>query len=253
MASELNLMLHCGGRSVDRDELHKSITPKATKSHHPIAHTLLLDSVTRSLAKYGMQVVSEAHGLQRNGDRYFGLIQAAPLVADSINTDYAFVIGLRNSHDKKFPAGLCIGNGVFVCDNLSFTGELVLARKHTRRVKNDLPALIERTLREMRHRREDQDKRIAAYKRTDVSDKQAHDIVIRAMDEQAISSMYIPRVLKQWRDPAHPEFKERNAWSLFNGFTQAFKDRKANAAYSYEATTKLHSLFSRVVNKQVAV
>jgi hypothetical protein len=33
------------------------------------------------------------------------------------------VLGLRNSHDKRFPAGLVGGSAVFVCDNLAFSGE----------------------------------------------------------------------------------------------------------------------------------
>jgi len=45
--------------------------------------------------------------------------------------DFALVVGLRNSHDKSFPAGLVIGASVLVCDNLSFSGEVRLARKHT--------------------------------------------------------------------------------------------------------------------------
>ncbi len=38
---------------------------------------------------------------------------------------------VRNSHDKTFPAGIVAGTQVPVCDNLSFAGEISLARKHT--------------------------------------------------------------------------------------------------------------------------
>lgn len=42
------------------------------------------------------------------------------------------VLGLRNSPDKMFPAGIVAGASVFVCDNLSFSGVINLARKHPR-------------------------------------------------------------------------------------------------------------------------
>jgi hypothetical protein len=30
-------------------------------------------------------------------------------------------------------------------------------------------------------------------------------------------------VLEEWRRPKHPEFADRNAWSLFNAFTEVQK------------------------------
>ena len=45
------------------------------------------------------------------------------LVGGNTNVDYSLVLGLRNSHDKTFPASLALGSQVLVCDNLSFFGE----------------------------------------------------------------------------------------------------------------------------------
>jgi hypothetical protein len=58
---------------------------------------------------------SEAHGLTRDGRRYFGLLQ----VANGTNPDdFGLVVGVRNSHDRSFPASLVLGAACFVCDNL---------------------------------------------------------------------------------------------------------------------------------------
>ena len=43
-------------------------------------------------------------------------------------------------------AGLAVGAAVFVCDNLSFSGEVRLARKHTAHFERDLPQLVGRTI-----------------------------------------------------------------------------------------------------------
>jgi len=50
-----------------------------------------------------------------------------------VATDYGCVLGLRTSYDKSFANGVCIGASVFVCDNLSFQGEVKFERKHTPR------------------------------------------------------------------------------------------------------------------------
>jgi hypothetical protein len=60
----------------------------------------------------GLEVVEEAHGLTRDGTRYFGLFCLRE--ASSNHPDFQLTVGLRNSHDKSFPAGLVLGARVFV-------------------------------------------------------------------------------------------------------------------------------------------
>ena len=138
-----NLILHTGSKAVERSQLALVNTPARTATWVPIAHDRLLAGVIGSLEQNHLTVVSESHGLTADGARYFGLLQ----VVNGHNAeDFGIVIGIRNSHDKKFPAGLVVGAAVFVCDNLSFSGEIKLARKHTAHVERDLPQLINRAM-----------------------------------------------------------------------------------------------------------
>jgi len=88
----------------------------------------------------GLVVGTQAHSLSHGGLRYFGLMEVQRAESDE---DYCWVLGLRNSHDKTFPAGITAGASVFVCDNLSFSGEVKLARKHTTHITRDLPRLVQ--------------------------------------------------------------------------------------------------------------
>src|SRR4051812_43461777 len=121
-----NLMLHAGARAAAREQVAATATPARTRTWVPIPHRRLLDGVQSCLELAGLRVLSEAHGLTRDGVRYFGLLQVANGQEDQ---DFGLVVGLRNSHDQTFPAGLVVGASVFVCDNLSFSGEVKLARK----------------------------------------------------------------------------------------------------------------------------
>jgi len=154
-------------------------------------------------------------------------------------------MGLRNSHDKTFPAGIVAGASVFVCDNLSFSGEIKFARKHTRNINRDLPQLVERSVGLLMQRWYDQDKRIGAYKEAEIGDVQAHDLVIRACDVGVCSNRLIPSVLHEWREPRHEAFESRNVWSLFNAFTEALKD--GNLAELPKRTEALHGLLDVVM------
>jgi len=62
-------------------------------------------------------------------------------------------VGLRNSHDKTFPAGLVAGTRVFICANLSFSGliqmhPMLVDPEHLRALQTQaLPRLAARKLR----------------------------------------------------------------------------------------------------------
>jgi hypothetical protein len=46
-------------------------------------------------------------------------------------------------------------------------------------------------------------------------------------------------LLKEWREPSHEEFNGRNAWSLFNSYTEVLK---GNLAELPRRTERLHGL-----------
>jgi hypothetical protein len=232
-----NLILHCGAQAVGREQVHTVATPSRTGTWVPVPHAVLLEEVQRVLEQSGLQVVGEAHGLTREGARYFGLLQVANGRRDD---QWGLVVGIRNSHDKSFPAALALGASVFVCDNLSFSGEVKLARKHTLYIERDLPHLVHRAVGLLDDLRFTQERRFLTYQQTELADAQAHDLTIRAVDAQVLPVTKIPDLLQEWRAPRHPEFRDgRTAWRLFNAFTEVLKGRLTELPKRCEA---LHGL-----------
>jgi len=177
---------------VDLDEIRAVSTTFHTDSWCPIPHHQLITTVQRTLATTNLRIGMQAHSLSHEGQRYFGLMEVH---AQKSSDDYCWVLGLRNSHDKTFPAGIVAGASVFVCDNLSFSGEIKFARKHTRFIVRDLPQLVSRSIGLMLAKWHDQDKRIAAYKEANITDIEAHDLVIRATDV-GVCSTRSPRMAR---------------------------------------------------------
>lgn len=218
-----NLMLHCGASHVERDVLANVRTPDGTRSWQPIPHMELLNTVEQKLQGVGLRVVQEAHGLTHDGSRYFGLLQLAKTTGET-NNEVAWVAGVRNSHDKRFPAGICAGgNQVFVCDNLAFSGEIKVARKHTTFILRDLPMLVGNAIGKLFGAWRHQEERIARYKTIDLADRDAHDLTIKALDAKVFCGERIAPVLKEWREPRHEEFRPRNLWSFFNAVSESWK------------------------------
>ncbi len=90
-----------------------------------------------------------------------------------------------------------------------------------------------------------QDRRIEAYKESDIDDADAHDLIIRACDVGVCSNRLVPAVLHEWREPRHKAFEERDLWSLFNSFTEALKD--GNLAELPKRTEALRGLLDVAV------
>ena len=155
------LILHCGGVKVDREDLDMHGLPKAaTATHFPVLHGTVVKTLLQQLQyQDDMEIVREEYGLHKDGAQMFGLLTMLPRVATRWQAwnpanqetriarardqkDYAICIGIRNSHDRSFPAAIALGSRVFVCDNLSLTGEIKIARRHTRFIHRDLPVVV---------------------------------------------------------------------------------------------------------------
>jgi hypothetical protein len=252
----MSLIVHCGGRKVGREEVEAVVTPGRQGTHYPIPHLKVYDLAVANLKRQGFSVKNEEFAL-RNGNKdpdgkyltdaqFFGLVE----LQNGVNhPDYSLIAGIRNSHDKSMVAGLALGSRVFVCDNMAFSGEVRFGRKHTRFINRDLPFLVHDAMGRIKVLRANQEKRIEAYKDTKVSDNWARCAIMRAAEEDYISWSKCGKVWGEWHEPSHDEFKERNAWSLFNSFTEVMK------SYSVQdlpkRTAGVHDLFDKGIGVQL--
>jgi hypothetical protein len=237
------MLLHCGALSVSREQLFAVPTPPGTQTWYPLSHRKILGEVEAQLESSGFTILEETHALSHEGARYFGVMSVA--LPNRGQADFGWVVGIRNSHDMTYPAGLVAGTRVFVCDNLCFSGEVKISRKHTRFAERDLRHLTARAVGQLGDKFRGLDQRVQAYKGERITNPRAHDIVIRAVDCAAITPAQIPEVLEQWRRPAHEAFLPRNAWSLFNAFTEAHK--AVNPHTALRRGEALHGLFDAEV------
>jgi len=241
--NKLNLMLHAGGSAATREQLASVVTPSPEGRWFPISHNTLLDTVEGELGKLGMRIVNETFGLANNGQRMFGLLQ----IANGHNSeDYSWVAGIRNSMDKTFPAGLCVGSGVFVCDNLAFSSEIVFGRRHTTNIMRDLPMLVTRACGELATKWDTQGKRYDAYKATGLENRDAKALLFDAFTSDVFNTRQIRPVINEWLTPRHPEFKDRTVWSLFNCVTENLKPKESDSGTALwdlpVRTSKLHAI-----------
>jgi hypothetical protein len=254
--NKINLRI-CGGehKVSTLEEVQEVTTPEVeyrkernrdgslSVSYQPISHNLLIDKTRKHLDQGGFEVVDESHNLARDGKRYFGLFEVSH--PNRENSERGTVVGLRNAHDKCFPAGLCAGDAPFVCDNLIFTNQVKLARRHTKNILGELDQVIARTLGRLFDFWTGQDNRVDAYKAFDLKNPKVNDLVIRAYKAGAIPKTKIADVVDQWESSDHDAFRDRNMNSLYNAFTEVYKGNLIALPNRSEA---LHSVLDAEVD-----
>ena len=215
-------------------------------SYQPISHHEVVNRTKGFLEQNGFSIGEEVHSLARGNNHYFGLFAVDHPNRET--SDRGCVVGIRNSHDKTFPAGLCAGDAPFVCDNLIFTNTIKLARRHTRNILQDLDFTINRAIGKLFNFWHGQDARINAYKEIEISNAQVNDIVIRACQAGALPKSKIIDVVNQWQSSDHPDFWDRNVNSLYNAFTEVYK---GNLVALPNRSDALHSVLDAEVDFNV--
>ena len=233
----LNLCLHAGGSQADLDTVARVPTPPPQGIWHPIPHMQLIDTVRGAMQRGGLTIEQEVHALGNEGQRYFGLLEVRG------TQDYSLIIGLRNAHDKKFVAGLVIGSGVFVCDNLAFSGEVVIGRRHTTHINSDLPRLVHSAVGRVFDMKQTQETRLQAYKEQELKTFTSDHLLVEMLRAKIISGSQIPKVLEAYERPEQGNSAFGNkmtAWRLFNATTEVLKG--SNVFTLPRRTQALHGL-----------
>lgn len=227
----MSLMLHAGAETVDYAVLQDLPTPEATRTHVPIAHVAVVDMVKYALGFYGHQIVAEDFGITPDTMRFFGVLSLK-----SPDGGYTDTVGLRNSHDRTFPIGISFGSRVFVCDNLAFSGDVVIRRKHTVHAKRDLPGIVSEVVEPLAVKRRQQRAQFDRYQTTDLTDAEVDQLIMRLYRMHVISVTKIADVLSHFENPPF-DWGGRTAWRLFNAVTFTLSGRVVE---NPRVTTALH-------------
>lgn len=219
--SNTQLVLHTGGRAVEREELKQIILPPATKTWHPIGHETVLDTALDAVAEAGFAVEKMRLGLSGNNSRFFGVLDLKAILVPGV----ALAVGLRNSIDKTFPMGFCAGSRVFVCDNLAFSADLMVKRKHTRHGRVRFGDDIATAAQKLQSFRETEQKRIEILQNKMLTDSEAESFMLRSCVQKGIVAQKdLGLIFQEYHQPRHADFQPRTAWSLLNAFTEILRD-----------------------------
>lgn len=236
------LVTHCGARQINAAELASIEPPAPTRTWFPLKHRVVLDSVCEAISGAGFAICRSRLSVSHGGARFFGTLDLTTSIVDGVS----LAVGIRNSNDQSFPIGFCCGQRVFVCDNLAFTSEIVVSKKHTRFGQERYLEGLARGVASLDQYRQSAAGWIEQMQNRKLNDDKANSLLLQAYERKIIGLRLLPLVVEEWRRPSREEYQPRTAYSLFNCFTEVLgRERQSRfPAESALATMRLSKLLA---------
>lgn len=168
-----------GSNKVSEAEVLKVQAVPFTRSFSPIHHSQVIGAIRTGISAVGLEVVRAEYVLANNGMKMFSVWDLS-----SGNDELCWSMGIRNSMDKSMALGITAGTRVFVCENLSFDGDYVQLRRHTKGLTLDeLEFMAYRAIRCLVGRLTTFQKWHEGLKRYALSEQQAKILLVEMMTQ----------------------------------------------------------------------
>lgn len=240
---------------------HTHVPVRGPESWRPFPHCQFVDMVENAFARYGFSYSEPRHYRAKSRDNgkiadlpehgrflsLWGITHAELPMVPGLNWETAGV----NSYDMTKSIQLGLGERVKVCSNGMLMGaHEAFRRKHTVGIDRNRDAhfehiqrLVDRSVSSLKDHAEERARYIQRLQNTECGNLQARDVIIESAKRGVIGCAQTMQVVKHWEEPEHPEFNDRNAWSLFNAFTS--NDRGRNIMTQGDRFRQLRSIMDQ--------
>ena len=234
------LLTHCGSQRCSLEQLLTIPEPQQTNTYQPLNHYDFACNVQQVASDLlsGYHFDGQQYALSSDGQKMFGVITY--LKQGEQDQEVKLAIGLRNSYDKSMSAGLAVGASVLVCDNLMFAGDIVVMRKHTSNLQNDLYDQIVTAIYKSQHQFPRLSEDIAQMRQVPMATQDKFKYLGLLTGEGILSPTQSSKAYREIWEPTHEEFAADNLWSGYNAATEALKSSAPQDMVKRH--TQLHSI-----------
>lgn len=219
------LLTHCGSQRCSLEQLLTIPEPRKTRTYTPLNHydfAVNVLTIASELLK-GYRFDGDAYALSSDGKKMFGIITYRK-IQQNPGEELKLAIGLRNSHDRSFSAGLTIGSTVLVCDNMVFSGDVTVMRRHQgEHMHQDLHDQIISAIYRSQHNVTQIGEDVQRMKQVPLSTQQKYEYIGVLTGEGILSPSQSSAAFKELWEPSHSEFETDTLWAGYNCATEALK------------------------------
>lgn len=260
---DLMMDTYSSGHCTRNQAFNRSLLPEATKTYQPLPNKIMLDMIYSIAKECGLTLTNEQLGMDLKGQRFFGVCDIEG--NDFFDGRIVLQIGFCNSYNKSMSARFCIGGKVFVCSNMAFysytdeaTGISGMAsHPHYVNVKSGICERIKAAFGQIQAFRESQESFYSGLIDHKIDNNKAYGTIVRAAQVGVVKKTNVLTIADEWDRQSveaeaegkfewHEEFMSRDAYSLFNAFTQVEKERLSkNPVQSHIGTMDLTNFFCK--------
>lgn len=185
-----------------------------------VSHKDLVLGLYDEISYRGWMVTEERYALSKSGSELAGA-----LTLDSTDIDLpdgqTLSLGFLNSNAMKRSLRIVVGTNVVCCNNGMCTGEIVMARKHTKGMNlfDELAGAMNRYVTCAKNVKTT----VAGLREAELSSKDAEHILMDAGRQKMMPWSRIGEVDAEYREPRFKEHGEDTSWALLNAFTYVVK------------------------------
>ncbi len=246
------------------DAFQKFLLPEATRTYQPLPNKVMIDMIYNIADECNIELTNEQLGMDLKGQRLFGVcdIEGKDFFGDKIK----MMIGFCNSYNKSMSARFCLGGRVMVCQNGAFyaytdnttgiSGMAIRPHKNLNNmgVRDGLVFQIREAFGQVEEFRNSQERFYGGLVNRYLRPDKAYATIVRAAQAGVVNKTKVLELAREWDYQAvtpktderewHKEFMSRNAYSLFNVFTQINKIKlEANPVQANISTLDLTNFF----------
>lgn len=229
------------------EEIKSIPLPEKTATYEPVSHESVIEYATTEIPKmlpqFKMQKVT--YGMSNNGQYLFGMVTFS-------NGDKYMgpSVAFRNSYNKEFALGFAFGSQVFVCANGMFTGDIIVAKKHTPNVWPSIKELMKEKIQDVDSAYRELQDSVSNMRNIDFTDSQAYQVLGVLRGQDVLSPRVFEKALKEWDKPSFDEHKDGTALQLYNACTEALK-METLPTRAMTQRIKLHDVFTKQVMPKI--
>jgi hypothetical protein len=233
-SNERKVMFYAGSKgNVTREELvdykvptHEELRSRKNTSGSrwaPVHHLDLIETIENQASRMGYTIKNESFQTPspKNPHDLFGFMEFETDIP-GFDGQIGQMLGFKSSNLQNHALKIVSGGRVFICMNGMVTGEWVAKHKHTTGLY--VPQLVREGLLEWERQQQKTIQTVNSLQETGMNDELASHALVLGAREGIISSDKILSIYREWEDPKHEEFQERNAWSFYNCVTERAKE-----------------------------
>ena len=181
-----------------------------------MSHLQLVDTLSQVMADRSLHITREQFAVQNH--KLFGTFDTEWQKRE----EYGAAVGFRHGTGKSMTIQIAVGARVFVCDNMSFGGELIAVRKHTSKL--DLGEEMDRAMyKYMQGFRRLQDD-IQIQKDAVLEDRKAKTLIYDIFAQKIVPVRLFPLVSAHYAHIRQDNAIPITGWWLHNTFYGSHQD-----------------------------